>query len=384
MIDNMQPFERLNKYDASRSQSIFIRLAIVTALGLLLFVVRKVAANNQIYYDAHVWWELSAAILAALLLTFSPLKWRWSLQTLALISVFFASHIQHNTELWPVLSLITIGLPAILVILLRFMPLKTKAVFRSTLTLTILAVPLLMWALYKGFNLQDFVLDYLVLLIMSSCSSFLLTAASIHKFEIPQNWQSALRPMTVSSSGLGPLPVNEALSMDFSIRVILLGAIWILGGVALRGLSIILWHIDLEPVQTFASGHVFLSLLVALAHWARSIGTLMSFFAMTCGCARLMGVPVSYPILQPWLATSFADYWKRANYVRYSFFQKVFWNAFGPTMPPMTLALRIFGIFFISSILNIHHGFSVSHFLRWLIEAIMTIISMLIIRAMNM
>lgn len=166
-----------------------------------------------------------------------------------------------------------------------------------------------------------------------------------------------------------PVPVEDVHARDREPAGVLRGASWagagllLLAAYATLGEAALLhpWHEALAGRPVTAAAH-------GLGYWGWRFLRIAGVFLVDAGFLRMLGMPVRMPFDEPWKATNFLDYWKRANVYRYKMFSDVYFRNFFPTTGKW-VPLGMFAVFLVS---GLHHAaiatWSGFVFLRWALD----------------
>ncbi len=169
-----------------------------------------------------------------------------------------------------------------------------------------------------------------------------------------------------------PVPIEDLEQRDLGQRNFASGALWLFAGPALYQLcSFAIERNALpDPVGDWLAGRVLLASGHALVYGAFLLLFVFSVLVADGATARLLGFGVRLPMREPWKATNFMEYWRRANTWIHHFMTTVYFrNLFPPRgriFPVGVLAVFLITAWIKSSISG--SGFDPGSYVRWAID----------------
>lgn len=166
-----------------------------------------------------------------------------------------------------------------------------------------------------------------------------------------------------------PVPVEDMKVLDREPLSIVRGASWVAGALLLLAAYATLRDAELfRPWHEATQGRPVSAAAHGLAYWGMRFARIAGVFFLDAGVLRMLGMPVRLPLDEPWKATNYLDYWKRANVYRYKMLSEVYFRNFFPTTGKWVPA-GMFAVFLIS---GLHHAaiatWSGFVFLRWTVD----------------
>lgn len=189
-------------------------------------------------------------------------------------------------------------------------------------------------------------------------------------------WRSLCLNVLVAAPVPPPSAEPEAGSRPDPAR----GVVWALLGVGLAAL-VALFHRHMGPAAIALDRGPSLRLLWdAWVYLAVMLAWIGSQLFLCGGLLRLLGIRVEAPLDQPWRATHFVAYWRRANVWYYRLLYGAYYRHLAPRRG-IWIPLAIVAVFWISGALHsVGGGGGTAFWLRWTLDGAITAATLAFLR----